>query len=177
MMMTAKRYTHNPLKYYKLSSSVKDPVFATEGSACFDLHAFIPVGTKIKVYTSHGKVDRTSDPGGNFLLEKGHRALIPTGLIFDIPLGWAVKLYARSGTALKKGLSLANSVGVIDSDYVDPVFAILENKSNHSILIKNESRICQAQMEMVRRYHLEEIHVPPLQKTDRDGGFGSTGTK
>ena len=56
-----KRYTHNPLKYYKLDPSVKVPIFATEGSACFDIHAHIPHGTKIKIYDEFGNLQITID--------------------------------------------------------------------------------------------------------------------
>ena len=171
------RYTHNPLKYYKLDPSVNEPIFATEGSACFDLHAHIPHGTKIKIYDEFGNGDNVNCTNGVFTLEHDWRAMIPTGLIFDIPEGWVVKLYARSGLALRHGLVLANSVGIVDSDYVDPVFVVVQNTTNKYISIKNGSRICQGYMDMVPLYHLKEIQVPPLQKTDRDGGFGSTGTK
>ena len=63
--------------------------------------------------------------------------MIPTGLFFDIPEGWVVKLYARSGLAFKQGLVLANSVGIVDSDYVDPVFVIVQNTTNKYITFKN----------------------------------------
>ena len=73
-----------------------------------------------------------------------------------LPEGWVVKLYARSGLALRHGLVLANSVGIIDSDYVDPVFVIVQNTTNKYISIKNGSRICQGYMDMVPLYHLKD---------------------
>jgi dUTP pyrophosphatase len=173
--MTAKRYTHSPLKYYKLDSSVKDPIFATEGSACFDIHAYIPNGTKVKIYDEFGNIDFITCTNGSFTLEHDWRAMIPTGLIFDISEGWVVKLYARSGLALKQGLVLANAVGIVDSDYVDPVFAIMQNTSNCAITFKDGTRICQGYMDMVPKYNLIEVSERPGQKTERDGGFGSTG--
>ena len=63
--------------------------------------------------------------------------LIPTGLIFDIPKNHYVRLYARSGNAFKKGLVLANSVGIIDSDYVDEVKIMLHNISDMNNVINN----------------------------------------
>ena len=84
--------------------------------------------------------------------------------------------YPRS-SIYKTPLRLANSVGIIDSDYVDPVFVIVQNTSNRSITFKNGTRICQGYMDMLPLYHLVEVLEKPLQKTDRDGGFGSTGTK
>ena len=173
--MTRKRYIHNPLKYYKLDSSVKDPIFATEGSACFDIHAHIPHGTKIRIYDEFGNTDNVNCTHGVFTLEHNWRAMIPTGLVFDIPEGWVVKLYARSGLAFKQGLVLANSVGIVDSDYVDPVFVIVQNTTNKYITFKNGIRICQGYMDMVPKYNLVEVPDRPGQKTERDGGFGSTG--
>jgi len=173
-----KRYTHNPLKYYKLDPSVKEPIFATEGSACFDIHAHIPSETEIKIRDEFGhEATLKSDKSDNFILALSWTALIPTGLIFDIPFGWMVRLYARSGLAFKQGLILANSVGIIDSDYVDPVFVMVKNTTSRPIVIKNGTRICQGQMDMVSKYNLVEVPERPAQKTDRDGGFGSTGTK
>ena len=173
--MTLKRYTHNPLSYYKLDPSVKDPIFATEGSACFDIHAHIPHGTKVKICDEFGNTDNINCTDGIFTLEHNWRAMIPTGLIFDIPEGWVVKLYARSGLAFRHGLVLANSVGIIDSDYVDPVFVIVQNTSNRYVTFKNGDRICQGNMDMAYLYNLIEVPDRPGQKTERDGGFGSTG--
>jgi dUTPase len=113
------RYTHSPLEFYKLAPTVKDPVFATEGSACFDLHAWIPAGSEIKIYSSWGDVRWQKVPEtGIIQLSRSDRALIPVGLIFDIPEGWSVRLHSRSGMALKSGLTLANHEGIIDSDYM-----------------------------------------------------------
>ena len=173
--MTLKRYTHNPLSYYKLDPSVKDPIFATEGSACFDIHAHIPHGTKVKICDEFGNTDNINCTDGIFTLEHNWRAMIPTGLVFDIPEGWVVRLYARSGLAFRHGLVLANSVGIIDSDYVDPVFVIVQNTSNLYVTFKNGYRICQGNMDMAYLYNLIEVPDRPGQKTERDGGFGSTG--
>jgi dUTPase len=72
-------------------------------------------------------------------------------------------------------LVLANAVGIIDSDYVDPVFVIVQNTSNCSITFKNGTRICQGYMDMIPKYNLTAVPERPGQKTDRTGGFGSTG--
>jgi len=103
------------------------------------------------------------------------RVLIPTGLIFDIPNGYSMRLYPRSGLALKQGLTLANNVGIIDSDYVEPVFAMITNISGTTQYVKHNERICQAELFKDHLCVLEEINEPPERKTDRDGGFGSTG--
>ena len=104
------------------------------------------------------------------------RVLVPTGLIFDIPDGYSVILHSRSGLAWNEGLYLTNCEGIIDSDYVDPVFVMMTNISQAPKVINNGDRICQAEL-VEKVYHsLTEIQDPPTQKTERDGGFGSTGT-
>ena len=101
--------------------------------------------------------------------------MIPTGLIFDIPEGYSVRLHSRSGLAWNDGLYLTNSEGIIDSDYVNPVFVMMTSISQAPKTINNGDRVCQA--ELVKKiYHgLTEIKKPPVQKTEREGGFGSTG--
>ena len=96
------------------------------------------------------------------------RVLIPTGLILDIPEGYSVRLHSRSGLAWKDGVYLTNCEGIIDYDYVEPVFVMMTNISQSPKTINNGDRICQAE--------LVEIPEPPTRKTERDGGFGSTGT-
>ena len=103
------------------------------------------------------------------------RVLVPTGLIFDIPAGYSVRLHSRSGLAYKEGLYLTNCEGIIDHDYIEPVFAMMTNISQAPKSINNGDRICQAEL-VEKVYHsLLEIQEPPTQKTERDGGFGSTG--
>ena len=63
------------------------------------------------------------------------RYLIPTGMIFDIPSGYYVKVHPRSGNALKKGLITANNVGIIDEDYVEECNCIMINISHDTILV------------------------------------------
>ena len=163
------------LRFYKLSSDVHSPVFATPGSACFDIFAYIPKGTIIKVHSNYEREVCVREE--MFRIESNTRVMIPTGLIFDIQKGWSVRLHARSGLVLNQGLTLANGEGIIDSDYVKPVFIIMQNISANIKIINNGDRICQGEMVMDHHYYLEEIKEKPTQKTDRDGGFGSTGTK
>ena len=166
-----------PLKYYKLSSNVKAPYFATKGSACFDVHAFIEVGATYKV--NQDTLNRTIEKpikGSSIEIYCMERVMVPTGLIFDIPEGYSGRLHSRSGLAWKDGIYLTNCEGIIDYDYVEPIFVMLTNISQSPKTINNGDRICQAEL-VEKVYHgLEEINVPPTQKTNRDGGFGSTGT-
>ena len=101
--------------------------------------------------------------------------LVPTGLIFDIPVGYSVRLYPRSSLALKQGLTLANNVGIIDCDYVQPVYMMVHNISGYQQFVTDGERICQAELVQEKPYVMMEVHERPERKTDRDGGFGSTG--
>lgn len=83
-------------------------------------------------------------------------------------------MYVRSSVALKKGLTLANSTGIIDSDYVDPLFVVLHNVSDTLVLLKNGERIAQGMLQKTLKYSISETKTKPEQKTDRDGGLGST---
>ena len=167
------------LLYFKLDSAVKDPVRATEGSACFDLHSFMPEDSLVRVYINHQDEDieirERKVVQGRVQINSTERMLVPTGLIFDIPMGYSVRLYPRSSLALKQGLTLANNVGIIDSDYVQPVYMMVYNISGYQQFVKNGERICQAELVREQPSVLMEVHEQPENKTDRDGGFGSTG--
>ena len=168
----------NDLHYFKLHSEVKDPIRATRGSACFDLYSFLQEDKPIKVYFNQleevEKKDR-SVRNGRVQVNPTERMLVPTGLIFDIPKSHSLRLYPRSSLALKQGLTLANNVGIIDSDYVQPVYMMIYNISGYQQFVKDGERICQAELVREQPSVLMEVHEQPERKTDRDGGFGSTG--
>ena len=169
----------NDLLFYKLDSEVKDPLRATEGSACFDLHSFMPEDSLVRVYINHQDEDieirERKVVQGRVQINSTERMLVPTGLIFDIPMGYSVRLYPRSSLALKQGLTLANNVGIIDSDYVEPVFMMIHNISGNQQFITDGQRICQAELVKEHPCVILEAENRPERKTDRDGGFGSTG--
>jgi len=180
--MTAKSKTIS-LKFYKLTETARLPVFSTENSACFDFYADLPADVKVQYYNP---VTNKQLPRGlsfdinskrNYIqLNNMERILIPLGLIADIPKGYSVRLHSRSGLAFKQGVYLANCEGIIDSDYIDPIFAMITNISNVPARIYDGDRICQGELVKCEKYTLDEIDEPPTQKTNRDGGFGSTGT-
>ena len=126
---------------------------------------------------SHEQLDKRNRKvvDGRVQINPHERALIPTGLIFDIPRGCSIRLYPRSSLALKQGLTLANNVGIIDSDYVEPVYMMVYNISGYQQFVSDGIRICQAEMVKELPYMIMKSDVRPEQKTDRDGGFGSTG--
>ena len=93
----------------------------------------------------------------------------------DIPENHSVRVYPRSGLSSKKGLNLINCVGIIDADYVEEVFIPVYNNSQERLRIYNGERIAQAEMTYNQRPILDFIFEKPVQKSDRSGGFGSTG--
>ena len=107
-------------------------------------------------------------------LEPGSRALIPTGLYTAIPDGYELQLRPRSGLAIKKGLTLINSIGTIDSDYTSEWGVPVVNLGLETIWIEHGERICQAVLNKVE--HIEWDTVDKLEETQRKGGFGHTGT-
>jgi len=141
------------LGVYYLDPSIKPLFKATEGSACWDICSS----------QSHS-------------IEPGSIVMVETGIILDIPNGYSVRLHPRSSLAYKKSLTLANAEGVIDADYVDPVKILLYNIGKTLQFIQSGERICQAELVRNVNFKFNVLTEPPKQKTERNGGFGSTGS-
>lgn len=110
------------------------------------------------------------------VLEPLQRALIPTGLFMELPIGYEAQVRPRSGLALKKGITCLNSPGTVDADYRGEIGVILANLSNETFVVENGERI--AQMVIAKHERAEWIEVETLSETERGaGGFGSTGVK
>lgn len=139
------------LKIKKLDSAAIIPSYGTEGAACFDLSSL-----------TEGVV------------EPGSATAFKTGLSVEIPPGWVMMIYSRSGHGFKNGVRLSNVVGVIDSDYRGEVAVKLHNDSKEPFTVKVGDRIAQAMLERVERVTF--LEVDGLSSTERGvGGFGSTG--
>lgn len=167
------------MRIYRNNELAQLPEFATEGSACFDLRACLETGKTVTAYNPH---NRTMELPVKLIngkpaisLQPSFRTLIPTGLIFDIPKNHVLNFYIRSSMALKYGLMMANGVAVIDSDYADPAFVLIFNASDTPFTLYHGDRIAQAELREIKSYTLTERKTPPSQKTDREGGMGSTG--
>jgi dUTP pyrophosphatase len=107
-------------------------------------------------------------------LSPGKRGLVGTGFAFAIPEGYEVQVRPRSGLALKKGISVLNSPGTIDSDYRGEIKVILANLGEEDFIIERGDRIAQIVVAPVQRGNLVEVDI--LDDTARGtGGFGSTG--
>jgi dUTP pyrophosphatase len=169
------------MKIYRLRESAVIPEFATEGSAGFDIRACFEKETRIKTYNPHNKLIeipvKQTNAGISFQLQPQFRTLVPTGLIFSIPSNHVLKMYPRSGMSVKYGITLANAVGIIDSDYVEELFIPIFNMGDTPVTIYHGDRISQGILEKTPTYTLEETKKRPSQKTDREGGFGSTGNE
>ena len=121
-------------------------------------------------------IDLRSNEKYTILLEPFKRELIHTGIHIELPQGYEAQIRPRSGLALKKGLTVLNSPGTIDSDYRGEIGVILYNASKDPAVVEPGERI--AQMVIAKYEQVELVNVNSLNETDRgDGGYGHTGTK
>ena len=102
----------------------------------------------------------------------GGRCLIPTGIKVAIPDGYEIQIRPRSGLALKKGISLVNCVGTVDSDYRDEIGIIIINHGKGKFIIEQGERIGQLVLNEVKQINWKVVDT--LDETDRKGGFGHT---
>lgn len=165
------------LGVFKHDPDASLPMFATEMSACFDLSACLSPTSIVKKrnYMDNVSTSSTISQDRKIVVLPGDRVLVPTGLILDIPVGYSVRLHPRSGLALKSGITLANAEGVIDADYVDPVYILITNLSDVSFVINHGDRIAQGELVKVEPMIVTELQTAPQSKSSRSGGFGSTG--
>ena len=111
---------------------------------------------------------------GPVVLNPGERAMIPTGLSFEIPLGFEIQARPRSGFAAKNGITVLNTPGTIDADYRGEVKLIIINLGNEAVTINDQERC--AQLVIAPVYQAQFEVVGDLTETVRGaGGFGSTG--
>ncbi len=129
------------------------PKYETVGSAGMDLKA---------------NIEET------ILVQPFERMLVPTGLFLEIPIGYEGQVRARSGLAIKKGITLINAVGTIDSDYRGEVKVPIVNLSQEVFELNPGERIAQLVITEYTRAEWEPVDT--LEETKRGaGGFGSTG--
>lgn len=130
------------------------PAYETVNSAGMDLRAYLP--------------------DGELVIKPMQRALVPTGLFMEIPVGYEGQVRPRSGLAIKSGITVLNSPGTIDADYRGEVKVILINLSDVDFVIKSGDRI--AQLVVAKYEQMEVVEIETLSETERGaGGFGHTG--
>jgi dUTP pyrophosphatase len=123
---------------------------------------------------SSAGMDLRADLSGDIVLKPLERALIPTGLRIELPIGYEAQVRPRSGLAAKHGVTVLNSPGTIDADYRGEIIVILVNLSNENFTIKHGERI--AQMIIAKHETVTLVEVAELSQTQRgEGGFGHTG--
>ena len=129
------------------------PERASHGSAGYDLRAAV---TREQV------------------LGPGERALVPTGIVLELPPGWEGQVRPRSGLAMRHGITLPNSPGTIDSDYRGEIGVLLMNLGTDSFTVRRDDRI--AQIVFAPAAEVTWIETDELEESDRGaGGFGSSG--
>lgn len=135
------------------SSGNPDPYYATELAAGMDLHA------------------ANEEP---FELRPLQRALIPTGLIIELPAGYEAQIRPRSGLAYRHGITVLNSPGTIDADYRGEIKVLLINLGSEPFVIQKGERIAQMVVAEHARVSFNKAEV--VGETERGaGGFGHTG--
>lgn len=126
--------------------------------------------------TSSAGMDLRANINSPVILKPLERALVPTGLFIELPVGFEAQIRPRSGLAFKKGITVLNSPGTIDADYRGEIKVLLVNLSNENFTVENGERI--AQMIISRHEKAEWTRVETLEETQRGaGGFGHTGVK
>ena len=137
----------------KLDPKVKLPSYKTKGSSGMDLIANIR--NKIAIYP-------------------GRTVLIPSGIAVAIPKNYEIQIRPRSGLAAKKGISVLNTPGTVDSDYRGEIKIILINLSKKSFIVKSGDRVAQMILCPVAKGKFKEVKNLPKTVRGR-AGFGSTG--
>lgn len=144
-------------KLEHFDSSFDLPFYATEGAAGADIRASIPEKKSLTI-------------------RPGERALVPTGLCMEIPMGFEVQVRPRSGLSLKSDLLIVNSPGTIDCDYRGEVNIIVGNFGKADYVVEHGLRI--AQLVIAPVLQAKFVSTSDLSDTQRGtGGFGSTGTR
>lgn len=171
------------LGIYKLYNGVELPEYATYRSGCFDVKVYL--GSEIesvkvvdRLLNQYQRkpvsiVDRDNVTG--VIIYPDEVIMIPTGLVFDIPDNYKLLFYPRSGTSINRHIVLSNAVGYIDEDYVLQTYLLMKNTSEVRQYILHGERLAQCEIVPVHRANFVELENPPTQKTNRDGGVGSTG--
>ena len=139
----------------KLYPDVLTPVYSTDGSGAFDLHAYMPDQSDVSV-------------------REGCAFSFATGLTMKIPEGFGLLILSRSGHGFKNRVRLSNAVGLIDSDYVGEIRVSLHADQDGGIVVNHGDRIAQGMLVQLPRVEFEEVDKLPTTVRGTEG-FGSTG--
>lgn len=146
-----------PLRLLRLphGAGLPAPAYESAAAAGLDLRAAVPEGEPVVI-----------PPGG--------RALVPTGLSLQFPIGFEAQIRPRSGLALNFGVTVLNTPGTVDADYRGEVKVLLINLGTKAFAVERGKRVAQLVMAAVSRAEIVEVET--LDPSERgEGGFGSTG--
>jgi dUTP pyrophosphatase len=172
-----------PINVKRLKEHAKLPEYATPGSHCFDLRVSFEWNDKIECFSltaggrsiGHIYPEKLACRGIGLTLYPNHVYKLPTGLKFEIPYGYGMKVFIRSSLAYRHGMTLVNSVGVIDSDYRDELFVLV--KADSKYLLVEGDRIAQGEIVRSKIKPLFREVDDVLLSDSRIGGIGSTGVE
>ncbi|MDB5159814.1 MAG: dut, Deoxyuridine 5-triphosphate nucleotidohydrolase [Candidatus Saccharibacteria bacterium] len=141
------------VKVKKINSNATLPAYQTDQAAAMDIHACLEAP---------------------MILQPLERAMVPTGLAFEIPEGYEMQIRARSGLSIKHGITMVNGIGTIDADYRGELNILVINLGQEAFEIEPDMRIAQL---LVTKFEKISWQVTEdLSETTRgSGGFGSTG--
>lgn len=143
------------VRFKKLSPQAIVPTYAHNGDACFDIYAL-------------GDMEKPVD------IRPDGAAVIPTGISFEVPMGYVMLVFSRSGHGFKHGVRLGNAVGVIDAGYRGELKVSLHNDGRARFKVAHGDRIAQAMI--IPRPAIELEEAGDLSDSSRGtGGLGSTG--
>lgn len=140
------------IKFIKTDPLAKIPYYATPGSSGMDVSSI-----------------------EEYYLQPFERKLFKTGLKVEIPKGYEIQVRPRSGLALKYGITVLNTPGTVDFDFIGEIGVILFNTSNEEFCVVQGMRIAQLVVAESFQLHIEESTEPLTQTKRGTGGFGSTG--
>lgn len=166
---------NNVVGAFKLKDQAITPTYGSDNAACFDLYSCMVENDSITFFSETNQKGTTYVKDGQVTLYSRQRMLVPTGFIFDIPVGHSMRIHPRSGLSLKDGIVIANCEGVVDSDYVEQSYVMLFNVSDRPFVINHGMRIAQGEIVRQSWTDFVEVKRKPGAKTNRKGGFGSTG--
>ena len=145
------------IKIKRATNNVKIPTYGSASAAAFDISVYSPEHLQE-------------------FIQSGNSAIFPTGLFFEVPEGFVLKVFSRSGHGFKSGVRLANCVGIIDSDYTGELMIKLINDGPDPFMVEHGDRIAQGIFEPVQRVSF--VVAEEIKKTERGAkGLGSTGSK
>lgn len=162
--------TSPSIVFEPLFPDVSPPVRATQGSAGYDVAAYVR-GRTVRVWKEAVIEERVVE-SDELLIRPGEVALVPSGFRARLPDGYEAQMRVRSSIAFRRGLIVPNAPGTIDADYPDEWLVMMKNISHADVHVAHGERIAQV---VLARYEVLGWERGEVRVTTRAGGVGSTG--